>query len=369
MSVLLPVFNSEKFLSQALTSLSAQSFADFEVIAIDDGSTDRSGDMLAAHAAADPRFHVTRRENRGLIATLNEAIAMAQGRFLARMDADDICFPSRFKAQLAAFAVDPGLAICGTNFVTMHANGRVSRAGADILSEPRDLAIASRFFTSLRHPTIMIDREAMGDQLHYDNAYPCAEDFDLFRRVAEQGRLRQLVEPQLAYRLHPGSVSRLRARTMTQSHVGILEENLRRFYPQASGTGIDNLVDAPGPQTAALGADLICRLARLAPAQPETERPAFDLARRTIFYFLYSHMMFNGKIANVAAFLDGCDGWSLVRRREWPLIKAAPMLSGLCDSAYRRVRQIDDIGSFLKTCPAVDLVPGFNQTLSSAPEV
>lgn len=65
-SVLLPVFNSEKFLSQALTSLSAQSFANFEVIAIDDGSTDRSGDMLVAHAAADRRFVVTRRENRGL---------------------------------------------------------------------------------------------------------------------------------------------------------------------------------------------------------------------------------------------------------------------------------------------------------------
>ncbi|WP_082135987.1 glycosyltransferase family 2 protein [Wenxinia marina] len=176
-SVILPVHDAVDYLPTAAASLSAQSHSDFEIIAIDDGSTDGSGQVLERWKAREPRLRTMRRENRGLISTLNEAIGMASGRYLARMDADDFAFASRLGAQFDAFSEDPNLVVCGTNFVTLLPNGRAIPADPDVQTSHRELRIASRFYTSLRHPTVMIDRERAGPEPIYDKAYPHAEDF------------------------------------------------------------------------------------------------------------------------------------------------------------------------------------------------
>ena len=99
-SIILPIFNAGKHLRSCIRSLQWQDYANFEIIAIDDGSTDGSWDVLREYAEADPRLIVRTRENRGLIATLNEAIPLCQGDFIARMDADDIAYPERFAQQV-----------------------------------------------------------------------------------------------------------------------------------------------------------------------------------------------------------------------------------------------------------------------------
>src|SRR4051812_4518709 len=95
-SVLLPVYNGGRHFRAALESILAQSFVDFECLVLDDGSTDGSGDMARQLAAADSRVRVIQRENRGLVATLNELVGLARGALLARMDADDVALPERF---------------------------------------------------------------------------------------------------------------------------------------------------------------------------------------------------------------------------------------------------------------------------------
>ena len=106
-SVVLPVFNGGAYLERAVRSVLIQDHADFELIAIDDGSRDESLAVLRGLERRDPRMRVIARDNRGLVYTLNEGLALAQAPFVARMDADDISYPTRFSRQVAAFRRNP----------------------------------------------------------------------------------------------------------------------------------------------------------------------------------------------------------------------------------------------------------------------
>src|SRR5437870_2605656 len=106
-SVLLPVYNAQPYLQEALDSILAQSVADFELLALDDGSSDLSLRILREYERVDSRIRVISRENRGLVSTLNELISIARGRYLARMDADDICCPLRFRQQVDFLESNP----------------------------------------------------------------------------------------------------------------------------------------------------------------------------------------------------------------------------------------------------------------------
>src|SRR5215470_4499377 len=100
-SVILPVYNSEQYLAAAVASILQQTFADFELLAIDGGSSDRSLDILREFAARDPRLRVVPQEGKGLVNALNQGVAKARGEFIARMDADDIAHSERFERQVA----------------------------------------------------------------------------------------------------------------------------------------------------------------------------------------------------------------------------------------------------------------------------
>src|SRR6478609_1964644 len=100
-SVLMPVYNAQRYLTAAVESIRGQTFRDFEFIIVDDGSTDRSGEILRKFAAEDPRIKLISRPNTGYVVALNEALSCARGEFVARMDADDISLPARFERQVA----------------------------------------------------------------------------------------------------------------------------------------------------------------------------------------------------------------------------------------------------------------------------
>ena len=99
-SVILPVYNAEKYLAEAIDSILNQTFTDFEFIIINDGSTDNSLSILQSYQTQDSRIRLFSRENKGIVMTMNEGIDLARGEWLARMDADDIAMPSRFERQL-----------------------------------------------------------------------------------------------------------------------------------------------------------------------------------------------------------------------------------------------------------------------------
>jgi glycosyltransferase involved in cell wall biosynthesis len=214
-SVLLPVYNAGRYLRTTLDSVLAQTFTDFEVIAIDDGSTDDSPAILSAYR--DPRIRVVKHpHNRGLIATLNEGIELARGRYIARMDSDDVMHPDRLAKQVKALEEDTGSAVLATFVRTVNADGDVvgewdvDRATANEASIramlPRTNCIA--------HPSVMVRRSALGD-LRYDPRQPGHEDWDLWLRMLARGlRIAKLAEPLLDYRIHTESIMGAQKRSM-----------------------------------------------------------------------------------------------------------------------------------------------------------
>ena len=116
-SVIMPVFNGRRYLAKAIASVLAQTFADFELIVVDDGSTDRTPEILARFAENDARIRIVSRPNTGIVGALNDAIAVARGEFLARMDADDLCEPERFAKQVEYLRAHPDCVIHGTQIL------------------------------------------------------------------------------------------------------------------------------------------------------------------------------------------------------------------------------------------------------------
>ncbi|WP_186312468.1 glycosyltransferase family 2 protein [Cereibacter sediminicola] len=374
MSILLPVYNAEKFLAPALASLLMQDHSNLEIIAIDDGSTDRSARILRKAAEGDPRLRVLSRGNRGLIATLNEGLGMARADFIARMDADDIAYPGRISSQMRAFADDPTLALHGCNFDTIYAGNRMMPRTLPDATEPAELRVLSRFCTILRHPGVMFRRSAMPEgMLRYDEAYPCAEDFDLFRRIAACCTVRQGTEPQLAYRMHEGSVSATRVATMMQTHVRILEEELARHYPEAAGTGFGRIAEIVDADSVARAADLVRRLTMLADRQPADEAQGFRIGARNTFYLLFSMIGLTHDYRLASAFLDQSGQWAMIRRRERPLLGAAHLAPGAARLGYalhygllgltRALRS----RSVRRTVPGYGALAGFARDLTSFP--
>lgn len=198
-SVLLPVRNAAAFLTEALESVAAQTTADFEVIAVDDGSTDASPSLLETHARRWRWLRVVTTPPQGLAPALNVAIAQARGRLLARMDADDVCLPQRFAAQVTYLDRHPEIAVCGTAFTTF---GAV--APATVQPPVGHEAIRARllFGCPFAHPTVMMRHELFTRGFGYEPAARL-EDYDLWARVCHDHRGANLPEVLLRYRIHP----------------------------------------------------------------------------------------------------------------------------------------------------------------------
>lgn len=206
-SVLMPVFNADRYLADAIDSVLAQTFGDFEFMILDDGSSDGSLEIIERYAARDSRIRVISRENRGLVESLNELARAAGGQYLARMDADDICFRDRFEKQVAYLDAHPDCVVVGGWAIMVDEDCRpivplkppLDHDGIDSGN------LSGR--TSFIHPSVLIRRSAFLQAGLYDLRYPHAEDKELWLRMAEIGRLANLPEYCLRYRVHMQSVS------------------------------------------------------------------------------------------------------------------------------------------------------------------
>ena len=206
-SVLLPVYNAQQYLAEAVQSVLDQTFGDFELLALDDGSTDGSLALLRDFAARDFRVRVLTRENRGLVATLNEMIGLARGRYLARMDADDICLPRRFEQQAAFLDANPDHVVVGGWLEWMNQDGQtIGTIKGPATHEEIDTAHL-RGHTSVCHPAAMLRNLGADNPDWYDERFIDAEDLDLWLRLAECGKLANITEVVLRYRIHEQSIS------------------------------------------------------------------------------------------------------------------------------------------------------------------
>jgi glycosyltransferase involved in cell wall biosynthesis len=205
-SVVLPVFNCEKYIEKAIVSVLEQSFSDFELIIINDGSTDSSEDKILSFT--DIRIRYIKQTNKGLSATLNYGISISSGEYIARMDADDICMPSRLESQLTFFGRDSTVGIVSSNVEYIDESGR--KLGLS-LSFTKDKLIkkAMKKGNVIFHPTVMFKKNIFESVNGYDEVIGCYfEDYLLWLEMLKETHIAVVRKPLLQYRLLSNSLSR-----------------------------------------------------------------------------------------------------------------------------------------------------------------
>ena len=203
-SVCMPVYNAERYVSEAIESVLSQTFKDFEFLILDDGSTDGSLAILKGYAERDPRIRLTSRPNKGLAPTLNELMNQARGEFVARMDADDISLPERLERQADYLRNHPDCVIVGCHALVIDSDGDpicvwFKDSGHEILDAQNLLGNRG---TSLCHPAVIMRRQPVLEVGRYYERFRIGEDLDLFPKLSERGRLANLPEALLKYRTH-----------------------------------------------------------------------------------------------------------------------------------------------------------------------
>jgi len=218
-SVAMSVYNGERFLAPAIESVLAQDFTDFEFLILDDGSTDGTAAIVRHYAQIDPRIRPIVRENRGLVASLNELIEAARAPIIARMDGDDICRPSRFGKQLAFLAAHPDYGVVGSWTEDIDAFDKSYHiTGKDHPpTHEAFLEAIENGWPLLCHPAAMFRREVVQAVGGYHAAFRHCEDYDLWLRLASVTRLASIPERLLRYRHYDNQVS---SRHATEQQIG-----------------------------------------------------------------------------------------------------------------------------------------------------
>jgi hypothetical protein len=209
LTVLLPAYNAQPTLAAAISSLMRQTFRDFQVVVLDDGSTDATPDIVQAFARGSARVRLSRTEqNQGIVATLNRGLDEADTPWVARMDADDLALPKRFELQTAAAQAFPAAVVIGGQAIYMGARSgplRVPLSPASIKARlPSD--------NPLVHPTVLMNKAWLATRnLRYRPEDQLAEDYGLWLQVAEHGgQMANLPDTLLRYRVHAASTSQCR---------------------------------------------------------------------------------------------------------------------------------------------------------------
>jgi len=203
-TVLMPVLNAETFLEDTLNSIWAQTFTDFELLAVDDGSTDRTPEILAA--CRDPRLRVLRNESRlKLSGALNRGLDEARGAWIARMDADDRMHPDRLIQQVAYLETHPEVGCCGG---WIRPFGKGSGGIHRFPSGAEAVKAFSLFYTPFAHPAVMFRREWFSrEALRYDGSFYPTEDYELWSRAISRFPCDNLPRVLVDYRIHAKSMT------------------------------------------------------------------------------------------------------------------------------------------------------------------
>lgn len=232
-SVVMPVFNMEKYLHEALESILNQTFSNFELIVINDGSTDSTLEIINKYAQKDQRVVIVNHEsNHGLISSLNEALKMARGRYIARMDGDDISVPGRFEYQVKYLDENKDIFLVAGSFSRVYEDGRVIKGNS---KEYTPEEVKENFFKPgfILHPSVMFRNE---ENIFYREKARYCEDLDLWSRFITEGK-KLFVSSELLiyYRIHEKSVSSKNLKTQKN-----MVKEVLRWHKQRIESGKDS---------------------------------------------------------------------------------------------------------------------------------
>lgn len=216
-SVVMPAYNAAKYLREAIDSILAQTYRDFEFIIINDGSTDRTKEIILNYD--DPRIvYLENEKNSGICVTLNKGLNAAQGRYIVRMDADDISLPERLAIQVEYMDKHPEIGVCGSDIIVFGEGKEESIFEQIHLSD--DCAAGLLFNPCLAHPSVIINNQILKYRnLCYEDSYRGLEDFKLWWEFAKISKIGNINKPLIRYRHHKGQETRnVKASTLLVSN-------------------------------------------------------------------------------------------------------------------------------------------------------
>jgi len=200
-SVVMAAYNAEAFITEAIESVLSQHHSNVELIVIDDGSTDRTNEIISSYIDSRVRL-VTHSENMRLAFSLNEGVKLARGQYVARLDADDVCHPARLVKQVRYLERHPEVTVLGGDAVVIgRARGR--------LRYPRrheEIKASLLFQNAMNHPTVMFRKDAVPEW--YDARVVAGQDYELWARLVWLVKFANLPTPAIGYRFHEGQTSK-----------------------------------------------------------------------------------------------------------------------------------------------------------------
>ncbi len=244
-SVLMPAYNAEKYIAMAIESIIVQTFTDFEFLIINDGSADKTADIIRSFDDARIRF-VDNPKNQGLVAVLNQGVDLARGEYIARMDADDISLPARLAKQVVYMDANLDVGVLGTNFTAFGSRSWDS----DYLSDqPRVLEFLGS--CHLCHPTVLMRKSVLdAHNLRYNPEFTACEDYELWSRLVMVTKIVNLPDVLLKYRWHDSNVS-VRQRDIQEKNDARVKQNILSFLTCDKKLSRKLQINIKGQKTAA----------------------------------------------------------------------------------------------------------------------
>lgn len=207
-TVVLPCYNAALYVEEAVRSIMCQTYSNLEILLMDDCSTDSTSSILLSLAQEDKRITIIRNEqNLKLVKTLNKGIDVAKGKFIARMDADDVSLPERIEKQVEFMLLHPEVDLCGTNYSIIDGKGNKIEASVTMPLTSKEITTALLFTCPIGHPTVLFKKDTIQNLGKYDEKMINIEDYELWLRVAANGLIVNLPEPLLKYRWHGDNIS------------------------------------------------------------------------------------------------------------------------------------------------------------------
>lgn len=228
-TVLLPVYNSEKYIEKAITSILNQTYTDFDLLLIDDGSTDDSAKIIKNFN--DNRIIYTKNEqNMGITKTLNKGLGLIESEYIIRMDSDDICHESRFEDQLDYMDNNPNVVVAGTNVKRF---SDTEEYYPSVRVDSKDLRTELLFNSPLKHPSVILRNEVIQKESYlYSEKHKATEDYGLWRKISEKHEIGNLDKVLLDYRIHDDGISvnaEKDKKSRDLAHIIIYKENFDRL--------------------------------------------------------------------------------------------------------------------------------------------
>ena len=219
-SLVMPVYNSSKYLKQSIKSILNQTVRDFELIIIDDGSVDNSWDIINEFKKVDKRIVALKQSNSGLVHTLNKAIGISKGKYLARLDADDVSHPKRFDKQLKWFQISSKRVLCGTFANIIDENNKRIGNIKYYKTNHSDICKELFFHNNFVHSSVMINLEVLKKIGNFNLFFLYSQDYDCWCRILSHGEIGNIPEKLVDTRYHKDSISR--KKTTKQSTYAVL---------------------------------------------------------------------------------------------------------------------------------------------------